>query len=146
MGFELPGGTYYSTIVEPGAYLPAYIAWTPTELLADPYRPNVANPAFEATTNWTEVVMHDDGLNGDALAGDSIYSVLLSGSMQAHRRLIRYRVKAVDALANSIRVPYADDPSLNFAYFCYNGVPAWSKAISQEAFPLAFSMSRPRNG
>ena len=26
-------------------------------------------------TSWTTLVMHDDGLNGDTVAGDSIYSV-----------------------------------------------------------------------
>lgn len=27
-----------------------------------------------------------------------------------------------------MRIPYADDPSLNFAYFVYNGVPAYEAA------------------
>ena len=43
--------------------------------------------------------------------------------MQGNRHLVRYRIGIEDALANSARVPYADDPSLNFAYYVYDGVP-----------------------
>jgi len=116
-------------IVEPGAYLPAFIAWTPTELKADPHRPPLPNPDFEDPANWTETAMHDDGLDGDTVAGDSIFTVVLPASLQVHRRLIRYRIRAEDTGGASVRVPHAGDPSLNFAYFCYDGEPAWSGAI-----------------
>lgn len=81
------------------------------------------------STNWTTVVMHDDGLNGDALAGDSIYTVVMPGSLQTNRRLVRYRITATDALGASIRGPYADDPQPNFAYFVYNGVPDYTASL-----------------
>jgi hypothetical protein len=77
-------------------------------------------------TSWTNIAMRDDGLSGDAVAGDGVYSVILPGSLQTHRRLVRYRVTATDTLGATIRGPYADDPQPNFAYFVYNGVPSWT--------------------
>jgi hypothetical protein len=79
-------------------------------------------------TSWTTLAMHDDGLNGDGSAGDSIYAVTLPGSLQTHRRLVRYRITATDTAGVSVRAPYLDDPSPNFAYFVYNGVPSWTGA------------------
>jgi hypothetical protein len=61
--------------------------------------------------------------------GDGIYSVQIPASVQTHRRLIRYRITVTDALGLSVRVPYADDEQPNFAYYVYNGVPAWSGAV-----------------
>jgi len=84
-------------------------------------------PRFYDT--WTTVDMHDDGLNGDLIAGDGIYTVQLPGSLQAHRRLVRYRIGVTDSLGSSLIVPYADDPQPNFAYFVYDGVPAWKGAV-----------------
>ena len=78
---------------------------------------------------WTDVEMNDSALNGDRTAGDSVYTVQLPKTLQTHRRLIRYRVTALDAHASFITVPYEDDPQPNFAYFVYDGVPAWSGAI-----------------
>ena len=122
-------------IVEPGAYLPAYIALTIPELIAatDPDVELEQNPAFEDPVNWTQIAMGDDGLNGDAMAGDSIYTVVLPTAMQQNRRLIRYRIEVEDSDGAAVRVPYLDDPSLNFAYFCYDGEPAWSGAIQPGA-------------
>ena len=77
-------------------------------------------------TDWSTVPMADDGMNGDAVAGDSRYSVVLPGAMQTHRRLVRYRITAGDALGNAVTVPYDDDGQPNFAYFCYDAVPSWT--------------------
>lgn len=79
--------------------------------------------------NCLSVDMHDDGLNGDASAGDGVYTVQLPGSLQTHSRLVRYRIEVTDSLGNSLLVPYADDPQPNFAYFVYDGVPAWKGAV-----------------
>lgn len=76
--------------------------------------------------NWTTLAMRDDGAAGDAVAGDGIYSVVLPGSLQTNRRLVRYRITATDTLGASIRGPYADDPQPNFAYFVYDGIPSWT--------------------
>ncbi len=80
-------------------------------------------------TSWTSVPMTDSGGGIDAIAGDGIFSAELPGSLQQHRRLVRYRLTAADAGGRSITVPFADDPQPNFAYFVYDGVPAWSGAI-----------------
>ncbi|MDB6153242.1 MAG: hypothetical protein JWL90_1695, partial [Chthoniobacteraceae bacterium] len=80
-------------------------------------------------TSWVATPMHDDGLNGDTAASDGIYSVQIPATVQTHRRLIRYRIAVADSLGLSVRVPYADDEQPNFAYYVYDGVPAWSGAV-----------------
>jgi hypothetical protein len=88
---------------------------------------SVEHPRFYES--WITIDMHDDGLNGDLITGDSIYTVQLPVFLQAHRRLVRYRIGVTDNLGNSLIVPYADDPQPNFAYFVYDGVPAWKGAV-----------------
>ena len=107
-------------IVSPGSYI-RYQYTNGTSL------PYYFDSAYE--TGWVNVTMHDDGINGDSIAGDAIYTVQLSASIQTNRRLIRYRIRVEDTLGNWVKVPYADDLQPNFAYFVYNGVPAWSGAI-----------------
>ncbi|HUT46281.1 MAG TPA: lamin tail domain-containing protein, partial [Sedimentisphaerales bacterium] len=80
---------------------------------------------WQYNTNWTNIAMHDDGLNGDAIASDDVYSVQLQGSIQVHRRLLRYRITVTDNGGRGLIAPYMDDPQPNFAYFVYDGVPAW---------------------
>ena len=70
--------------------------------------------------------MHDDGLVGDLLAGDCTFTAVLPASVQTHRRLVRYRINVADTLGKIARVPYLDDEQPNFAYFVYNGAPAWT--------------------
>jgi hypothetical protein len=81
-------------------------------------------------TSWVGVPMNDNGANGDLQDGDGVYTAVLPGSLQLHRRLVRYRIVATDGVNRSIRVPYEDDPEPNFAYFVYDGVPGWSAAIA----------------
>lgn len=80
----------------------------------------------EYLSQWTELPMHDDGVEGDRQAGDGIYTVRISGTTQVHRRLVRYQIVAEDGGGRAVRIPYPDDPGLNFAWFVYDGVPAWS--------------------
>ncbi|MCH2044588.1 MAG: lamin tail domain-containing protein, partial [Saprospiraceae bacterium] len=82
---------------------------------------------FEKTASWHPITMNDEGRAGDKKAGDGIYTVTLPDSIQKHRRLVRYRVWAKDNQNNYVRVPYADDPKLNFAYFVYDGLPDYCK-------------------
>jgi len=96
-------------VVEPGSYI------------------NITDSRYY--TNWTNPIMHDDGLDGDAIAGDDVYSVQLPGSIQVHRRLVRYRITVTDSGGRGLMVPYMDDPQPNFAYFVYDGVPAWYGAV-----------------
>lgn len=109
-------------IVPPGSFLPATMPNAiVNHLIVGADSPLPANPAFEAAANWITVPMNDDGLNGDAHGGDDIYTATLPG--QPNRTLVRYRIVAADNPGNSIRTPYVDDNSRNFAYFVYNGVP-----------------------
>ena len=102
-------------IVEPGSYI------------------NINDSQYY--TDWTNVTMHDDGLDGDTIAGDDIYCVQLPGSIQVHRRLVRYCITITDNDGRSLMVPYTDDPQPNFAYFVYDGVPAWYGAVQPGVTP-----------
>lgn len=104
----------YYQLVNPGSYIPLGF-------------PNYTmNPAYEDPANWSDLTMHDDGLNGDVIAGDDIYTVQMSASLQTNRRLVRYRIFIMDNAGHYLQVPYSDDPQPNFAYFVYDGVPAWT--------------------
>ncbi len=113
-------------LVEPGAYIPARFPRTVTEILADPQGERPENPEFEDPANWVSVTMVDDGSAGDTTAGDGVFTAMIPG--QIHRTLVRYRIEAEDLPGESVRVPYADDASLNFAYFVYDGVPDYVAA------------------
>ena len=106
-------------IVEPGAYI------------------RITDPAYGA--NWTTVTMVDDGSAGDTFANDSIYSVVLPGSIQQHRRLIRYRINFEDTEGAAAQVPYPDDEQPNFAYFVYDGLPSWSGSLTPGGASETFS-------
>lgn len=99
-------------------------------------------------TAWTSVAMTDNGTGGDLLAGDSIFTAVLPAALQVHRRLIRYRISLADVAGNSLTVPYPDDEQPNFAYFVYNGTPAWSGAFNPgttavETYPSTLLESLP---
>jgi hypothetical protein len=95
---------------------------------------NIKDAQYQA--NWTDIEMHDDGLNGDQIAGDNIYTVQMPGNWQTHRRLVRYRIIVEDNMGEGLIVPYADDPQPNFAYFVYDGVPAWRGAVQPGVTPV----------
>ncbi|MCP5525324.1 MAG: lamin tail domain-containing protein [Verrucomicrobiales bacterium] len=96
-------------VVEPGAYIE----------LGDP----------EYATQWITLPMSDAGQGGDEVAGDGVFTATIPGAVQQHRRLIRYRIVAEDGGGLPARAPRPDDPQPNFAYFVYDGVPAWSGAV-----------------
>jgi len=109
-----------------------------------------SDAAYELPANWVDVPMGDDGLSGDAAAGDLTWSVTIPASLQVHRRLVRYRITVQDGQGNSIRVPYADDEQPNFAYFIYDGVPAWTatrqpETAAPEPRPRGWEPSSPEN-
>jgi hypothetical protein len=87
-------------------------------------------------SSWTTLAMRDDGQAGDAVAGDGVYSVTLPGSINTHRSVVRYRITAEDTLGATVRGPYADDAQSNFAYFVYDGIPAWSGASRPGVSPV----------
>ncbi|MCX5643192.1 MAG: lamin tail domain-containing protein [Phycisphaerae bacterium] len=87
------------------------------------------DPAFADPKNWVSLDMKDDGQGDDQAAGDGLYAVEIPAAIQVHRRLVRYMIVALDGAGATVSVPYADDPQPDFAYFVYDGVPAWSGAI-----------------
>ncbi|MHC4726415.1 MAG: lamin tail domain-containing protein, partial [Planctomycetota bacterium] len=104
-------------IVEPGSYI------------------NINNDRVYPL-DWTGMAMNDNGLDGDEAAGDDIYTVQMPALLQIHRRLIRYRIIVIDNTGQGLRVPYADDPQPNFAYFVYDGVPPWRGAVQPGVTPV----------
>ena len=83
---------------------------------------------FAYDTQWIAIAMSDDGSGGDLVAGDAIFTATVPGALQEHRRLTRYRIVASDTESSAVTVPYSDDPSANFAFFTYDGAPAWQGA------------------
>jgi hypothetical protein len=96
-------------IVEPGDYI----------VLDDP----------RYATAWHSTAMRDDGNGADALRGDDVYTGIIPASVQVHRRLIRYRIRAIDGRGATVLGPADDDPVPNFAYYVYDGTPDWVGAI-----------------
>ena len=84
------------------------------------------DPAYEK--NWASLDMKDDGQAGDAKANDGVFSVRVPAQQQKHRSLYRYRITATDDAGKTIVAPDAKESSPNFAWFCYDGVPAWTGA------------------
>jgi hypothetical protein len=82
--------------------------------------------AFEK--QWTSVPLPAVKASPDD-KNSQITTVELPGTLQKHRRLVRYRVRAGDKMI----APDAGDAQPNFAYFVYDGVPSWSGAINPKA-------------
>ncbi|MGB2821047.1 MAG: lamin tail domain-containing protein, partial [Phycisphaerae bacterium] len=106
-------------LVEPGDYI------------------SIDDARYNNAAYWTTVPMHDDGLGGDAEAGDHVYTVVLPGALQINRRLVRYRITATDSSDDGLSrtAPYDDDPQPNFAYFVYDGVPSWTGSAQPGVLP-----------
>ncbi len=111
-------------VIDPGNYIPVTLPNLSTST------PTLPNSDYENAANWTTVAMLDTGLNGDVDPNDAVYTAQLPATLQIHRRLIRYRITVADKTGLTVRVPYADDPQPNFAYYVYDGVPAWSGAVN----------------
>jgi len=104
--------TLFYQVVDPGAYI------------------KKEDAAYEAAASWTALPMLDNGGGADLIAGDHTYTAVVPGSVQTHRRLVRYRIQATDGANNTVRVPYADDPAPNFAWFVYGTMPDYVGAIN----------------
>lgn len=126
--------------VAPGAFIPSVLPRSVTEMNNDPEGAPPSNPAFEL--GWMSVPMVDDGTGGDAVAGDDIFTGVIPA--QPNRTLVRYRVTVTDRFGATRRAPFADDPSLNFAAFVYDGVPAYEgiSAADLETLPVYFFITR----
>jgi hypothetical protein len=93
-------------IVEPGAYV---------ELKDSKYK-----------QNWIPVSMQP----GPAPPGQMALAAELPGQLQTHRRLVRYRLSAIDGGGRHVQAPDAGEVPPNFAYFVYDGIPAWTGALN----------------
>ncbi|MCG3198937.1 MAG: hypothetical protein GHCLOJNM_03444 [bacterium] len=115
--------------VSPGNYIPAEFPLGIAQLLANPEQPRAPNPLFHSDAYWNALPMRDDGIEGDSIPGDHVFTATIPG--QGNRTLVRYRIAATDkqSPSSSIRAPFADDPSLNFAYYVYDGVPPYTPTI-----------------
>lgn len=83
-----------------------------------------SDPAYEK--EWTDLPMRDDGRDGDAKAGDRVFSVRVAATFQKHRWLLRYRIAATDAGGRTASAPAAEDACPNFAWWCDNGPAPWT--------------------
>lgn len=113
---EVKTATVQIQVVEPGQYI----------------RRN--DPQFES--NWRDFPMRDDGQAGDAKAADGVFSATIPGSVQKHRRLIRYRFtfETRDGKANEF--PVRTNACPNLAWFVYDQLPAWKGASRPGSTPL----------
>jgi hypothetical protein len=93
-------------ILEPGAYL------------------ELKDAAFK--TQWQAQNMESAPLNG----GRAQFKTELPAALQAHRRLVRYRFTAQGPGGETLKYPDGAEEIPNFAYFVYDGLPAWLAAIS----------------
>ena len=108
----------------PGSYIPATLPLTNAQILANPFQPLPANPIFENPSTWINFPMMDDGSVAGDIPGDGIFSAVVPA--RPHRTLVRYRITAQDLTGLQVRVPAADDPRRNFAFFVYNGSPIYT--------------------
>jgi hypothetical protein len=85
-----------------------------------------ADEAFQ--TSWKTIPMADSGLGGDLSANDGILAARLPGSLQKHRRLVRYLVTRNKKLGKHVA-----EISEHHAYFVYDGLPDWYGAINPKS-------------
>ncbi|MBI9017284.1 MAG: lamin tail domain-containing protein [Phycisphaerae bacterium] len=104
-------------LVMPGSYIPSHLPLSISVLNSSPSTPFTDNAAYENPANWTTVEMD--------LTEEDIYSAVIP-VQTSNRTLVRYRISVTDNENNTVRAPFTDDPSLNFAYYVYDGVPAYT--------------------
>ena len=84
-------------------------------------------------TRWQDFPMSDTARTG-------IWSATIPADAQTNRRLVRYRFTATGGDGATVRLPYADDPCPNFAYYVWNGPLAWAGASQPgKTPPITFS-------
>jgi len=79
----------------------------------------LTDPAY--ASSWAQIQM--------VPIGNDLYAAEVPAAMRRNRTLVRYRVEATDSGGRWVTTPYADDPTPNFAFFVYDGAPAWTAAV-----------------
>ena len=109
-------------VVDPGAYI------------------ELQDPGF--ANNWISVPMQPTGA---PQKGEVVLQAELPATLQKNRRLVRYRLVSRDSAGKTMPAPDLADIPPNYAYFVYDGIPAWSAAIDPRSRdpelsgPLKFS-------
>jgi hypothetical protein len=80
-------------------------------------------------TNWASLPMTAEKPRADANGAGNVLTTELPARLQTHRRLVRYRLVA----DGKVIAPGPDAAVPNFAYFVYDGVPAWRGAVDPQS-------------
>jgi hypothetical protein len=88
---------------------------------------------YQVATTRAELIMRDDGLGGDAIAGDRQFTVQLPA--MGSQTLVRYRVQAADTAGRAAIYPDAVEPNPNEAYFVYGSAP-WMLISGRMSFTM----------
>jgi hypothetical protein len=109
-------------VVEPGAYV------------------ELQEPGF--TNNWVALPMQANG----GSPAEPVFQTELVGTLQKHRRLVRYRFTAQDSAGRRLFAPGIIDLPPNYAYFVYDGIPGWTGAVDPRSSDpkLATTVKFPR--
>ena len=125
-------------VIGPGSFVPAKIPHPIPNIPVN--NPQQDNPDYEK--GWISVPMLKNGNQGDFASEEDVYSALIPAN--ENRSLVRYRIIIEDAKGARVRAPFIDDPSLNFAYFVYNGIPNYEgqAGSSLESLPVYHLITR----
>ena len=145
---HLPRQPKPDTVVVVAANLPAGTKSAVLKLQAVAPGKYIRKTDAEYEKTWTEQPMTDDGRNGDAKAGDGIFTATVSKETQKHRTLMRYRVVSVNEAGAKVQQPAADAEIPNFAWWCDAGPAEWTGAqvpgkTQKDTYPTAFLNTMP---
>ncbi|MAW11289.1 MAG: hypothetical protein CMO54_05495 [Verrucomicrobiales bacterium] len=107
-------------VIKPGSFVPAKIPHPVPNIPVNNEQED--NPDYEK--GWVSVPMVKNGNQGEVGSQEDVYSALIPPN--ENRSLIRYRIIIEDSNGIRTRAPFTDDPSLNFAYFIYDGIPNYN--------------------
>ena len=78
------------------------------------------------TNNWVSLPMRQTAASQQ---DELTFEAELPGTVQQNRRLIRYRLAIQDTSGKRLVTPDFGDVPANYAYFVYDGIPAWTGSI-----------------
>ena len=81
-------------------------------------------------TQWEAIPLRDDGVDPDAVAGDSLFTARIPAPQ--HRDLVRYRLRAQNRQGAVTIIPPPSNPTPNYALFVYDGVPPYRATTPRE--------------